>query len=174
MKRICTAVVLSIAVGGCGEARTGNPETTPASAATPAPVAASNATGDPCALISDTTAVFGRTVTASREPMPNMCRWQTDDAAMTASLIVHGSGWSAMGDPQTAYDQMAGTLAEFGATEPVAGLGDQAIATQPGSQVQIVFRKGAVAANVGASSSDTSMSSEELAKRIARAVAERL
>ncbi len=174
MKRVWTAAIFAIAAAGCGEAPSNTSESGAASATAPARETTSNAAGDPCALISDVNAVFGRTVTASREPMPNMCRWQTEDATITASLIVHGAGWSAMSDPQTVYDQMAGTLTEFGATTPVEGLGDQAMATPPGSQVQIIFRKNRVAANVGASSSDPSLSSSELAERIARAAAEQL
>jgi hypothetical protein len=79
-----------------------------------------------------------------------------------------------MSDAQAAYDQMAGTLTSFGATQNVADLGDQALSTAPGSQVQIVFRKGAVAANVGASSSDPALTSAALANRIAHEAANRL
>jgi hypothetical protein len=79
-----------------------------------------------------------------------------------------------MSDAQAAYDQMAGTLTSFGATQNVADLGDQAVATGPGSVAQIVFRKGAVAANVGASSSDPALTSAALANRIAHEAANRL
>lgn len=166
MKRVCVALVAAIALTACGQG-----PSEPAKQAEPATDAAA---GDPCALLPDATAVFGREVTAANEPMPNMCQWRSADATVTGSIIVHGAGWSAMGDTQTAYDQMAGTLTSFGATHSVAGLGDQALATAPGSQVQIVFRKGGVAANVGASSSDPALTSAALADRIAREAADRL
>jgi curli biogenesis system outer membrane secretion channel CsgG len=167
MTRAFFAVALALALAGCGQAPTSDSAETPA---------AENvaAAGDPCSLVANTAAVFGREVTAAREPMPNMCQWRSADAVVTGSIIVHGAGWSAMGDAQTAYDQMASSLASFGATQAVSDLGDQAVATGPGSQVQIVFRKGGVAANVGASSSDPALTSAALADRIARAAADRL
>jgi hypothetical protein len=166
MKRVCVALFAAITLTACGQ----GPGETPKQAEP----AATAAAGDPCALVPDTTAVFGREVAATREPMPNMCQWRSADAAVTGSIIVHGAGWSAMGDAQAAYDQMAGTLTSFGATQTVPDLGDQAVATAPGPQVQIVFRKGGVAANVGASSSDPALTSAALADRIARAAADRL
>jgi hypothetical protein len=71
---------------------------------------------------------------------------------------------------------MLGTLDQFGQTHALADLGEEARATgQAGaSQVQIVFRKGAVAANVGASSSDPALTSAALAERIARTAADNL
>lgn len=166
MKRICVTLVAAIALIACGQEPGG-----PAKQAEPATAAAA---GDPCALLPDATAVFGREVTAANEPMPNMCQWRSADATVTGSIIVHGGASSTMAEAQIAYDQMAGTLTTFGATHSVAGLGDQALATEPGSQVQIIFRKGAVAANVGASSSDPALTSAALADRIAREAANRL
>jgi hypothetical protein len=103
-----------------------------------------------------------------------MCQWASADASVTGSIIVHGAGFSAVSDAAGAYAQMLGTLNEFGQTHAIADLGDEARATQAGSQVQIVFRKGGIAANVGASSSDPSLSSAALAERIARAAAKQL
>src|SRR5690606_9756486 len=99
-------------------------------------------------------AIFGRDVAAAREPMPNMCRWSSPDAAITASIIVHGQGWSAVSDAEQAYRQMLEPMGELGAARPVAGVGDEAMALETGARTQIFFRKGAVAVNVGASSSD--------------------
>jgi hypothetical protein len=103
-----------------------------------------------------------------------MCQWASADGSVTGSIIVHGAGFSAASNATDAYAQMLGTLNEFGQTHAIADLGDEARATQAGSQVQIVFRKGGIAANVGASSSDPSLSSAALAERIARAAAEQL
>lgn len=168
MNRIALTA-LALAAASCGQTSTTGSE----KAAGPDQAAVVVA-GDPCTLVPDTAAVFGRDVSAENAPMPNMCTWRSADAVVTGSIIVHGAGWSPVSDAQRAYDDMAGALPQLGATQPVAGLGDQALGTQPGSHVQIVFRKGGVAANVGASSSDPALTSATLADRIARAAADRL
>jgi hypothetical protein len=166
MLRSIPALTLAIALAACNQSTEAGkaPETTAAAA------------GNPCALIADPAAVFGRPVTATHAPMPNMCQWQSADAAVTGSIIVHGQGWSPVSDAAQAYADMLGTLDQFGQTHALADLGEEARATaQAGaSPVQIVFRKGAVAANVGASSSDPALTSAALAERIARTAADNL
>lgn len=164
MKHVVIAAAIAVGLAACGQAPSGADTGAQQSAA---------AAGDPCSLIPDTTAVFGREVTAQNAPMPNICQWQSADAAVTGSIIVHGAGWSAVSDAQQAYDQMLEPFAAM-TTQPVEGLGDQAISAGIGAQTQIVFRKGGVAANVGATSDDPALTSAALAERIARAAADHL
>lgn len=169
MTRIVLAA-LALALAGCGQAPTTETKSSPNS-----DQVAVTAGGNPCALVADTVAVFGRQVSAENAPMPNMCTWRSADAVVSGSIIVHGAGWSPVSDAEQAYAQMLEPIEGMGTTRAVEGIGEQAVALDMGaSQTQIFFRKGAAAVNVGASSSDPALTNAMLADRIARAAAERL
>lgn len=168
LKHAIIAALAALCLSACGPAPS-EPSSTQENAA-----GGTAAAGDPCAILSDPSALFGRAVTAAREPMSNMCQWRSADATVTGSIIVHGAGWSAVADAAQTYRQMLEPIAQLGEARPVEGLGEEAVIVASTGQAQVFFRKNAVAVNVGASSSDPALTSAALAERIARAAADRL
>jgi hypothetical protein len=81
-----------------------------------------------CALIAETQATFGHPVTASEEVANNSksCLWKSADGRVCGSVTVLEPGWNEVPDVKANCVAMTASLAAFGPTQDVVGIGEEA------------------------------------------------
>jgi hypothetical protein len=183
MIRTVFVATLAGALVSCGQA-TDTSDATKVDATKGATTAAPGATTtaadgrDPCALVSNPEAVFGRPVTTRIATMPNntrMCEWRSAEDRICGMVTVLGPGWNDTVDIPRNYAAMVTSLGAFGTTKELAGVGEEARIVDGGMLgAQIAFRTSNAVVNVGAACGDDGQARTALAEKIARAVAENL
>jgi hypothetical protein len=176
---VAATVMATVALASCGQSSDDRPSAEqPAAQTTPASAPQAAAAGDPCTLVADTQAMFGKPVTASKKTMPDKttsCEWQDAETRMCGLVTVFGPGWNEVPDLPANYTAMVTSLGMFGQTRDVAGLGEEAKAVDGGiTGAQVAFRTGKALALVASNCSAGALDKNALAEKLARGVAERL
>jgi hypothetical protein len=181
MTRKIPLLLLSIALASCGKSSA--PEGAPtASADAPAganAVAADAAgSGDVCSLIGDPDTLFGQPVTATANSTPNIgksCEWKNAEGRLCGLVMPFGAAWNPVPDLKRNYDAMATSMNAFGEVNPVAGIGEEAVAVDGKIMgAQMAIRTSNAIANIGAGCGGSGPANLEMAEKIARAIAPRL
>jgi hypothetical protein len=181
MTRTILVALMGVALCACG--KSAGPDTvSSANEAPSAPAATTAATsavsGDPCTLIDDPDAVFGQPVGKGQlKETGHMrsCLWNNTAGMMCAMVTPMGADWNGMADVGTNYSGMVTSMGAFGKTQPVAGIGDEAVIVDGGMLgVQIAFRTSKAAVNIGAACAGNAAANLELVQKVAKVVAAKL
>ena len=171
MARTVPLLLLSIAIASCGKSPAPQGENSPAAAPKAAAVVAG---GNPCMLVDDANAVFGKSVNAEVATMPNAtksCEWKLSDGRMCGSLGMYGKGWNEAPDVPANYRAMVRSMGAFGTTQPVAGLGEEAAIVDGGMLgTQLAVRTSAAIVHVATSCGGSAAANAEHAQKIAQSV----
>ena len=131
---------------------------------------------DPCAMLGDVSALFGKDATLETDRGPGdiagICRVQSADARRAGDLVFYEGG------KVTAAERFEQATKKWDASTetplaPVEGLADQSsIALDlPGYQTQIAFRKGERVVLIAGRSGDAAVTGEPIARGMAKAAA---
>jgi hypothetical protein len=181
MTRKIPLLLLSIALASCGKSSA--PEVAPAASAD-APAAANvtadaaAGSGDVCSLIDDPDTLFGQPVTASASSLPTApkaCEWKNAEGRLCGLVMPFGADWNPVPNLKLNYDAMATSMKAFGEVNPVAGIGEEAVAVDGKIMgAQMAIRTSKAIANIGAACGGSGPGNLEHAEKIARAIAPRL
>lgn len=166
---------LAMMVASCGKSPAPAESATAADTAAAAPAAAA---GDPCTLIDDPSKVFGKPVTAGVVTMPNKtqsCEWKDGAGGMCGLVTVFGPGWNEVPDLEANYSAMVSSLSVFGKTQPLEGVGDEAVLVDGGILgAQAALRTGDAIANIAAACAGSGPANLAHLDKLVRAVAGKL
>jgi hypothetical protein len=182
MTRTILVALIAMALGSCSKSAGPDAKTDSAVNETgSAPAAAavtSSASRDPCTLIDDPDAVFGQPVAKGELKETGhlkSCLWNNAAGMMCAIVTPMGADWNGMADVGTNYSGMVTSMGAFGKTQPVAGIGEEAVIVDGGILgVQIAFRTSKAAVNIGAACAGGAAANLELVQKVAKVVAAKL
>ena len=178
-----TILVALIAAALCSCSKSPGTDAEPVSSANDVPsapvaAAASPASGDPCTLIDDPDTVFGQPVgkgELKESGHMKSCLWNNAAGMMCAMVTPMGAEWNGMADVSTNYSGMVTSMGAFGKTQPVAGIGEEAVIVDGGILgVQIAFRTSKAAVNIGTACGGSAPANLELVQKVAKVVAAKL
>jgi hypothetical protein len=171
------SAILALALASCGKSSepAGSAEAGTAAAPT---ASASSPARDACALLDDASALFGTPVTAESNSVPGYaisCQWKDQTGRLCGLIIPFGAGWNEAADVNVHYTGIATSMGAFGKTQPLAGVGEEAVVVDGGILgAQAGLRTSTAAANLGAACGGSGAANLEHVEKLTRAVAGKL